>query len=134
MVSGELKVRATVFGLCVLVGVVLVVPVNRSQADELNEPFSIINQNPFVRIFGLPRHRSSEVLGVGESESKIGYSVSSNYEFDVSNSENLIAIDGETETLTCLTGEALAMDGKRACPAADQAVWWLFRQDHNQMA
>ena len=98
MVSGKLKVRATVFGLCILVGVVIVVPVNRSQADELNEPFSIINQNPFVRIFGLPRHRSSEVLGVGESESKIGYSVSSNYEFDVSTSKNLIAIDGETET------------------------------------
>ena len=38
------------------------------------------------------------MLGVGESESKIGYSVSSNYEFDVSTSKNLIVIDGETET------------------------------------
>ncbi|MAN69397.1 MAG: hypothetical protein CMP88_07935, partial [Gammaproteobacteria bacterium] len=100
LVSEKLKIRATVFGLCVLAGVVLFVPVSWSHADELNEPFSITNQNPFVRIFGLPRHRSSEVLSVGESESKIGYSVSSNYEFDVSGSKNLIAIDGETETLT----------------------------------
>ena len=100
LVSGKLKVRATVFGLCVLAGVVLFVPVSRSHADELNEPFSITNQNPFVRIFGLPRHRSSEVLSVGESESKIGYSVSSNYEFDERGSENFIAIDGETETFT----------------------------------
>ena len=98
MGSGKLKVRATVFGLCVLASVALFVPISRSHADELNEPFSITNQNPFVRIFGLPRHRSSEVLGVGESESKIGYSVSSNYEFDLSASKNLIAIDGETET------------------------------------
>ena len=100
MGSGKLKVRATVFYLCVLASVALFIPVKRSHADELHEPFSITNQNPFVRIFGLPRHRSSEVLGVGESESKIGYSVSSNYEFDESNSENFIAIDGETETFT----------------------------------
>ena len=87
-------------------------PSTRSHADELNEPFSITNQNPFVRIFGLPRHRSSEVLSAGEAESKIGYSVSSNYEFDISASRDLIAIDGEPKPGPFHTDEALVMGGK----------------------
>ena len=93
-----MEFRPTAFSLFIFAGAVFFYPGTWSHADELNEPFSITNQNPFVRIFGLPRHRSSEVLSVGEAESKIGYSVSSNYEFDIGSSGDLIAIDGETET------------------------------------
>ena len=100
LVSGKLEFKPTVFSLFIFAGAVFFYPSTRSHADELNEPFSITNQNPFVRIFGLPRHRSSEVLSAGEAESKIGYSVSSNYEFDISASRDLVAIDGETETWT----------------------------------
>ena len=100
LVSGKLEFRPTVFSLFIFAGAVFFFPSTRSHADELNEPFSITNQNPFVRIFGLPRHRSSEVLSAGAAESKIGYSVSSNYEFDINPSKGLIAIDGETETWT----------------------------------
>ena len=102
LVSGKLEFRPTLFrfSLSIFTGALLFYPGTWSYSDELNEPFSITNQNPFIRIFGLPRHRSSEVLSAGEAESKIGYSVSSNYEFDISSSRDLIAIDGETETWT----------------------------------
>ena len=100
LVSNNLETRLAVLGLFLVLVIGIYCPISLLHSDELNNPFSIINQNPLVRIFGLPRHRSSKVLSVGESESKIGYSVSSNYQFHNSSSEDLIAIDGETETWT----------------------------------
>ena len=95
-----LERRSEVFGFSFFLILSMLVPLTLARSGELNDPFSISNQNPFVNIFGLPRHRSSQVLTVGVSEFKIGYSVSSNYEFDVNELGDQIFLDGESEIWT----------------------------------
>jgi len=43
--------------------------------DEIDGPFAIANESPFVAVYGLSRHRGASVLDASSSESRIGFNV-----------------------------------------------------------
>ena len=65
--------------------------------DELDQPFSVSNENPFVAIYGNPKHRSASVLERDVAQSKIGFNVNSNFEAETNEYRDSITLDGETE-------------------------------------
>ena len=65
--------------------------------DELDQPFSVSNENPFVAIYGNSKHRSASVLERDVAESKIGFNVNSNFEAETNEYRGSITLDGETE-------------------------------------
>jgi len=65
--------------------------------DELDQPFSVSNENPFVAIYGNSKHRSANVLERDVAESKIGFNVNSNFEAETNENRDSITLDGETE-------------------------------------
>ena len=65
--------------------------------DELDQPFSVSNENPFVAIYGNSKRRSANVLERDVAESKIGFNVNSNFEAETNENRDSITLDGETE-------------------------------------
>ena len=86
--------------------------------DEIDGPFAIANESPFVAVYGLSRHRGASVLDASSSESRIGFNVNSNYERDINESGDTIILDGETEIwdLTYLRGLGVVGKLESPCP------------------
>ena len=91
MVKSPVIISGVVF--CSLLIFVPVVP----YCDEIDGPFSVTNENPFIALYGLPRHRGAGVLEENVAESRIGFNVNSNYEQDLNGFGDSMMIDGETE-------------------------------------
>lgn len=61
------------------------------------KPLQITNQNPFVRIFGMPTAESATILKAGEETSHLSLDWANNFTNDLTGSE-LIFIDGESNS------------------------------------
>lgn len=61
-------------------------------------PLQVTNQNPFVRIFGLPAAESAKILESGQETSHISLDWASNFTFETNPSEQ-IYIDGESSQI-----------------------------------
>ena len=64
-------------------------------ADNLNAPFATANQNPFVRVYGLPLAQSAELTTNGKFNAGLVFDVSNNFAKD-NKGDEVISIDGET--------------------------------------
>ena len=97
--------------------------------DEIDGPFSIANESPFVAVYGLPRHRGASVLDARSSESRIGFNVISNYERDINESGDTIILDGETEIwdLTYLRGLGAGWEAGINVPVLKHSGGYLDR-------
>ena len=97
--------------------------------DEIDGPFSIANESPFVAVYGLTRHRGASVLDARSSESRIGFNVISNYERDINESGDTIILDGETEIwdLTYLRGLGAGWEAGINVPVLKHSGGYLDR-------
>ncbi len=77
------------------------------QADNLNRPFTVQNQHPFVNLFGLTRVTDARILADERTIAYASYSVASHFEVGRNASEQIV-IDGESERLDFTVRHGLA--------------------------